>query len=264
MNPKLSEYMRGFRDRDFIQTKEGFFFCVVGGIHLPNRIISYLKYIPSQNGNRKNKNKKYTRILKKYTVPNLIETLRFLEQNHPYYLFNSPIYNTKITAVPINKIKFHFKPEKKLSYLRNKADLDPLQRKLIKFLEILEKISGISKDSFGVTGSLLLNIHNPIFSDIDVIVYGIKNSWILKKVLTQCKEFSPLNGLKGTSLKNWILRKIVNYPLDKNDAMKIYNRKWNIGYFNNTWISIHPVKLEQEITHKFNQRQYHPKGQATI
>ena len=40
----------------------------------------------------------------------LIETLRFLEQNHPYYLFNSPIYNTKITAVPINKIKFHFKP----------------------------------------------------------------------------------------------------------------------------------------------------------
>jgi len=42
---------RGYiADRDFIRTKEGFFWVVVGYTHPPNRIIAYLKYIPTTFG----------------------------------------------------------------------------------------------------------------------------------------------------------------------------------------------------------------------
>ena len=101
--------MRSFRDRDFIQTNEGLFFCVIGGTHPPKRVISYVKYIPSETGKWKTREERYNRILKKYTIPNLLETFNYLKQNYPYYLFHSPMDNITLTAVPHENIKIHFK-----------------------------------------------------------------------------------------------------------------------------------------------------------
>ena len=151
--------MQKFRDRDFIQTKESFYFCVIGSIHPPDRIISYIKYVPSKSGIWGFENQRFSRILKKYTIPNLILTFNYLQKNFPHYIFHSLVDNIDITAVPLNKIKEHFRPEKKLSLLRHNSKVDVLQKKLIRFTNLLENISGISKEKIGVTGSLLLDIH---------------------------------------------------------------------------------------------------------
>ena len=256
--------MRGFRDRDFLQTREGFFFCVVGTIHPPERVISYIKYVPSASGVWGKADNKFSRILQKYTIPNLLETFQYLEANYPHYLFHSPADNITITAVPHQNIKQHFKPEEKLAQLRQ-SSLDSLQEKLLRFTRFLEETSGVSELSFGVTGSLLLDIHQPTFSDLDVTVYGLNDSWVLRNALNESRgSKSPMNRLEGEALKEWSAKKSENYPLTAAEASKIYGRKWNLGIFEDRWVSIHPIKLESEVTEEYGENFNQPCGQVTI
>ncbi len=256
--------MRGLRDRDFIQTSEGFFFCVVGPIHPPKRVISYIKYVPSESGVWGSGEKKFSRILQKYTIPNLLETFNFLERNYPHYLFHSPMDNITITAVPHQNIKEHFKPEEKLAQLRQAPKRDSLQEKLIRFTMFLEETSSVPEGSFGVTGSLLLDIHQTTFSDLDVTVYGVKDSWALHKALTESSGELPMKRLEGKALEDWCIKKSQQYPLTSKDALKLYERKWNLGVFEDRWVSIHPVKLESEVAKQYGETTYIPCGQVTI
>jgi len=257
--------MRCFRDRDFLQTNEDFFFCVVGPLHPPERVISYIKYVPSEFGVWGRDEKKFSRILQKYTIPNLLETFNYLEINYPHYLFHSPVDNITITAVPHQNIKEHFKPEEKLSQLRQASQLDSLQEKLVRFTRFLEETSGVPDGSFGVTGSLLLDIHQPTFSDLDVTVYGVKDSWVLHKALSENRNSEmPMKRLEGKAVKDWCIKKAKQYPLSPAEASKIYERKWNLGVFEHRWVSIHPVKLESEVTEEYGEATYNPCGQVTI
>ena len=257
--------MRNFRDRDFIQTCEGFFFCVIGFLHPPDRVISYIKYVPSESGIWGSGENRFNRILQKYTVPNLLETFNFLKQRYPNYLFHSPVDNITMTAVPHDHIKKHFIPEQKLTQLRQAKHLDSLQEKLIRFTKFLEDVSNVSESSFGVTGSLLLDIHQPRFSDIDIIVYGTSDSWNLKRALDGNVDSEMLlRRLKGQALKNWCVKKSQQYPLSVKDALKLSKRKWNLGFFEDKWVSIHPVKLESDVKKEYGQETYVPYGQVVI
>lgn len=265
MSFRRVESMRGFRDRDFLQTNEGFFFCVIGSLHPRERVISYVKYVPSESGIWGRNGKKFSRILQKYTIPNLLETFKYLETSYPHYLFHSPVDNITITAVPHQNIKEHFKPEEKLAQLRKASQLDFLQQKLIRFIRFLEEMSNVPAESFGVTGSLLLDIHQPKFSDLDITVYGIKNSWLLHKALIKNRDSEmPMKRLEGNALKEWCARKAEQYPLSRAEASKIYERKWNLGVFENKWVSIHPVKLEGEVTGEYGESTYHSCGKVTV
>ncbi len=256
--------MRGFRDRDFLQTSEDFFFCVVGPVHPADRVISYIKYVPSESGIWGTREQKFSRILQKYTIPNLLQTFNYLETNYPHYLFHSPVDNITITAVPHNKIKKHFQPEQKLAQLRQAPNRDSLEEKLVRFTRFLAETAELSENSFGVTGSLLLDIHQPTFSDIDMTVYGVKDSWALKKALTEKGGSDAMKRLEGKALEEWGVKKSMEYPLTAKEAVKLYERKWNLGFFEGRWVSIHPVKLESEVTEEYGEKTYTPCGQVTI
>lgn len=258
--------MRRFRDRDFIQTKEGFFFCVVGPLHPPDRVISYLKYAPAKLGLWGKGKKRFKRVMRAYTIPSLLETFGFLERNYPQYLFHSPFYNITMTAVPREYLTKHFKPEEKLAQLLQASRLDPLQKKLMKFTCFLAETSEVPSKFFGVTGSILLDIHRPEFSDIDIAVYGLKNGLAVKEALTEAysSSSSAVKRLEGSSLKAWCESKAKRYPLTPDEALRIYERKWNLGFFENTPFSIHPVKLEQEVDEEYGDKTYNPVGPATV
>ena len=255
--------MRGFIDRDFIETDEGFFFCVIGSVHPSDRIISYIKYIPSKSGIWGTRNQKYSRILEKYTILNLKRTFNFLKQNFPYYTFYSIPYDTEMTAVPLKKINKHFLPEKKLNLLRQSSKLDDLQKKLIEFTNYLSNISNVPDKKIGVTGSLLLDIHNPNFSDIDLTVYGLSNCWKLRDSIIETRDNSFITRLKGKKLKAWAINKAKFYPLSPVEAEKIYERKWNLGFFKKTSVSIHPVVSEPS-NKKYGLTVYHQYNQVKV
>ena len=256
---------RGFRDRDFLETPEGFLFCVVGPYHPQDRVISYIKYVPSKNGIWKRKKQKFKRIMKMYTIPNLLETFHWLKDKYPQYVFHSQYYNIEMTAVPKNRIIKHYKPEIKLSSLFTATEPDSLQAKLIEFVEILSSSSGIPISSFGITGSILLDIHNPAFSDIDLTIYGIKNSFELKETMLELYDSDiGIKRFYGKTLEKWLFNKTKKHPLSINEARNILKRKWNLGLFKGTIFSIHPIKTENELSEKYGDKTYFPRGFTTV
>jgi len=255
--------MRKFRDRDFLRTKEGFFFCVIGPYHPPNRVISYLKYVPARLGSWGKGIWRFKRVLRDYTIPSLLETFNLLEKDYPHYLFYSPFYNILMTAVPLEYLSRHYKPEEKLAQLISAKRPDILQKKVTRFVSFLSEKSNVPIEFFGVTGSILLNIHRLGVSDIDLTIYGLKNSLAVKRVLQEAYfQRDPINirRLEGSARKTWCRSKAHTHPLTLDEAQQVYKRKWNLGIFEDTEFSVHPVKLEEEVDEEYADKIYEPLG----
>jgi predicted nucleotidyltransferase len=258
--------MRGFRDRDFLRTKEGFFFCVVGPYHPPNRVISYLKYVPSKAGKWGKGMWRFKRVLKDYTIPSLLETFRLLEKDYPQYLFYSPFYNVLMTAVPLESIAKHYRPEEKLAQIMEARRSDALQKKLTRLVLLLAEKSGVPPSDFGVTGSILISVHRLNVSDLDITVYGYKSSLAVKRALIDAygvKE-SAITRFQGPVLAAWCKSKTREHALTYEEALQIYRRKWNIGTFESTKFSVHPVKSEEEVTEEYADKVYDGIGNAVV
>jgi predicted nucleotidyltransferase len=263
---KRVRFMRKFRDRDFLRTKEGFLFCVVGPYHPPNRVISYLKYVPAKLGSWGKGIWRFKRVMRNYTIPSLLETFKLLEKEYPHYLFYSPFYNILMTAVPSEYVAKHYKPEEKLAQLQNAKRLDALQKKVVRFVSFLSEKSNVPTEFFGVTGSILLNIHRMDVSDIDLTVYGLKNSLAVKQVLqpTFSQKISKIKRLEGSALNAWCRKKASIFPLTFDEALHVYKRKWNLGIFEDTEFSVHPVKLEEEVNEEYADKMYDPLGSVVL
>jgi len=254
--------LRGFRDRDFVETPEGFLFCVVGCAHPEDRVIAYLKYVPSESGKWGDLNRRFSRTLKAYTIPDLRKTIDFIGEKYPQYLYYSDVFSTWMTAVPKDRIVRHYIPEQRLrDVIRNPKNV--LERRLEELTKMLVD-SGVELGFLGVTGSILLGIHQP-FSDIDLTVYGMKNSKHARQFLEEAvkKRKNGLNSFQGSLLKNWIKSKVEKHPITVDDARRILSRKWNMGVFKGVRFSIHPVRLEHE-AEPYGARLYRPRGEITI
>lgn len=255
--------LRGFRDRDFLQTEEGFF-CVVGSVHPRDRAISYLKYVPDPSGKWGRGKDRFKRVLPHYTILDLLETLKFLER-YPEYLYDSAVLGIRMSAVPLNRILCHLRPEEKLSQLMRTEKLDALQRKVVDLANLISDESGVSTKYLGVTGSLLLNIHRD-FSDIDLTVYGSKNSGTVKETLVRIYEEgeSSISRFDERRTQEWCLDKVRMFPLTYEEAQRIFRRRWSRGLFHETMFSVHPVKLEEEATERYGDRTFKPQGMVKI
>ncbi len=257
-----------FRDRDYFMDEEGMFFCVIGNVHPPDRVISYLKYVPERISERtkwKKGDVGYDRILPYYSAVGVLSTQEFLSKRKPEYLYKDPFMNILITAVPIDSIKVHFLPEERISQILSKENKDPLEEEVAELVAIFGSECGISTNCFGLTGSLLIGIHDPSFSDIDLIVYGKENS---KKLLDKLPElFECYNELEPFG-KELLRRRVKDvsriYFLEPEIATKLCARKRDRGVFKGRQFSIHPVKTEEEVEERYGQKRYEPAGLITI
>jgi predicted nucleotidyltransferase len=249
---------RGFLDRDFITTPEDFLFCVIGGIHPTQRVISYLKYRPQPQGLWGRKTR-YLRTMKNYTVPSLQETLQLINAQYPQYLYYSRVLNTEISAIPIKHIQRHYKPEVKLVELFHREPRDSLQSSVIDLVSTLSQQTAIPPECFGITGSILTDIHQPSFSDIDLTVYGLNNGWKIRHYLqdTFQDNSSLFTRHRAKARQQVLARWSQRYPLTVTEAEQIYIRRWNYGFFHNTAFSIHPIQPRKEIEHQYADQQFH-------
>lgn len=254
--------MQKFKDRDFIRTSEDFFFCVIGYEHPSDRVISYLKYTPNPSGKWGKDGTQFRRVLPYYTTPLLRETFQLLEKDYPQYMFDSSVLGIRMSAVPLPNIKTHYTPTKKLEQLFKQVKLDPLQSRLLDLVNLLSDESGIPTSSFGVTGSILIDIHQPKFSDMDITISGSENSGRLKETLLSqyATPKSPISHLKGRALESWCKMMAKLYPISMKMARKIYERKWNIGVYRGTDFSIHTIKTDEEVVEKYGDRVFTPEG----
>ena len=247
------------RDRDFIKTKENLLFCIVGYLHPPDKYTAYLKYIPSKRG-KWGSSQRYRRILKYYHAIKVYETIDFLSKYYPHYVHYCPVRKIKMSMVPKDMVTRYYNSQERLAEIINSDERDKLEEEVKGLVERLEEISGLSPENFGVTGSILTGIHNPHFSDIDLTVYGIKESLLLKEVLIELKDDPLIRRLTLPKLKEMARKISRHFDISWNDAWNIACRRWNYGYFGERYFSIHPVRKYEEITYRYGDEVYEPLG----
>lgn len=258
--------MRKPRDRDFIKTNEDLIFCVVGYVHPRDRLLAYLKYIPGESGIWAAGNLHFKRMIPYYSSKSVSETFSYLKEKYPKYLSYFPENRITFPAVPYPDVKEYFKPEKKLTRLAlEKGELDALELKAVELAEYLSRKASVPFSKFGITGSILLGIHNISISDIDLTVYGRKNSLAVKKTLVEeYQRTNPLKQLTKKEAEEWCKKKTEQFPIDNESAKLILKRKWNFGYYKEKFFSIHPTRLDSEITEEYGEYEFENKGAIKI
>ncbi len=253
-------------DRDFIQTIENFFFCIIGYEHPPERILGYLKYIPADFGKWKLGNQNLKRVIPYYSAESVINTFQFLKEKYPQYLFYDNYSEMTFSAVPITYIKKYYSSQKKLEEIFELKELDLLQKKLKSFILRLSNETNVPINAFGVTGSILLNIHNPKFSDLDITVHGYDNAIQIKRALQdifKCgdAEITPLSDIEAD---RWKKDKVKRFRLKHSEIELLFRRKWNMGIFQKTRFSVHPIRNRDEIYEHYGDKSYKSIGQIEI
>lgn len=252
--------MRKPKDRDFLETEEGMFFCVTGYLHPPDKVTSYLKYSPVAEGKWKKGSTHFRRELPFYHVFSVSDTIEYLKGEYPHYVHFCPVRQIEMSMVPRNYIKEYYNPETRLNNLFS-TPKDELEEKVKTFVQDIMDETGIPLKSLGVTGSILIGLHNPAFSDMDLIVYGKENSLKLKKVL---KTLEHVKILENDKKEEWIQHKMEIFHLNRRQAELFASRKWNYGFYKNTYFSVHPTRTDSEITESYGDVQYTGRGAATV
>ena len=160
------------RDRDMFTTTEGWIFTVLGDVHPPNRIWSYLKYVPGSGPWRDHSGRTYRRAFTTYTVRELLSIMEDLRTNKPEYVYYDPTVGNEVIAPPVDAVAGYWKTSEGLMKLVEREEsghATPLELKAIEMVRWLVEQAGLRQEGLGITGSLLLGIHHER-SDMDIVV----------------------------------------------------------------------------------------------
>ncbi|MEM3737082.1 MAG: hypothetical protein QXJ75_03185 [Candidatus Bathyarchaeia archaeon] len=258
--------MRVFKDRDYLLAAGELYFCVVGYTHPPDRVMAYLKYISAKDGEWGSAGRRFKRILPYYTIPHIRETLNFLRENFPEYVFHDRYLETDFSAVPLKSITFHFCPEERLRRLLEVGCKDELESAAVQLVSKLSEESRVSTEFFGVTGSILIGIHRLAVSDIDLTILGRENALKVKDALLKLytSKSGSIKKFSGALMEEWCKSKAEHYPLTCNEAKVIYGRSWNRGIFNDVNFSVHPIRLDKEVADVYGRRAFRHIGPVEV
>ncbi len=84
-------------------------------------------------------------------------------------------------------------PKKRLEKLVSEKSPDKLVAATLRVLGVSMQHSGLGIDNFGVFGSMLHGFHHPDYSDIDLVIYGVKQNAKMREVLGELYS----DGLSG-------------------------------------------------------------------
>ena len=251
------------KDRDFVETVDGQLFCVVGYLHPPHGYTAYLKYIPSTEGKWGHGDRRFTRTLPYYHVSQVENTYAYLKANFPEYLYECPVRGITISYVPLDKVARYYDPGNVLNSIRERGPRDPLEQKLIDLVDLFRRRTGLD-DCYGVTGSILTGIHNPLFSDIDVIVYGLEASRKVKEAMVKLvNEEGSVRALSKLEKEERCRDRVGKFPLSIHELRRFADTWWNYAYFEGTYFSAHPTRTDDEITETYGDNTYHRVGEVS-
>lgn len=140
--------------------------------------------------------------------------LRFVRKKYPQYTVWYAPLQTRLVGVHKEQITEIRKPNQTFRHLLEERPGDSLLQALQKLANIILNRSGLSEADFGVFGSLLHGFYHPLFSDLDLVLYGKEKLKRLRETLgtLYLDEASPLRNEFQTEEalkdKHW---RFVNY-----------------------------------------------------
>ncbi len=265
--------MEQVRTRDFIYTKDNLYFASTNYIHPEDRYISFLRYIPDENGDREKDGVKYRKVGSE-------EAYTYLRENHPEYLYFCDVTNVEMMGVPLDKVERIIKPEHRLLGLKKTVDeggnvKNPeIIKKLMDVCDFFHYIGGISYKNMGISGSILPGLQKDDVSDLDYVIYGLDNH---RKAIEAFKKYRntevyiegadkhiTLNGITD-DYWDFVYNKRMNDSSLTPEEFKWYeNRKANRGTIDGTLFDILATKNYDEIEGKWGDTRYEPQGISRI
>ncbi len=180
------------RDGDTFVTKEGFVFYVFGYEHPKNRVLAFIKYIPSKlksyfpirflRRKWRLRNIELVRPEKLYTVQNYQRLQETLRKSFPQYVYFCPYRGKEVISVPSEFVEKVYAPKECLVELFEKKYKDHLEELSLELISLISNESNVPLEDFGIHGSIALGMHSEK-SDIDLVVYGSKNFRNLEKTV---------------------------------------------------------------------------------
>ncbi|RAP44964.1 MAG: hypothetical protein BZ135_07000 [Methanosphaera sp. rholeuAM6] len=230
------------RQRYFIKTKDGLFFAVTDNYHPDTHIISFLRYMPCEEGDRVIDGVRYKKVSSD-------EAYSFLNKNHPNYLFRWNIENKDSMGVPLEDIVEVLSPVDKLNEIISSHDNDEFYDKIRLLASIFHEKAGIGYDDMGVSGSTLLNLQNPSTSDIDFIIFGLDNHRKAINLYSRLKNDadSPLDKISGKYWKDVYDKRIKDDSMSFDEFIWYESRKNNRGLIGGTLFDISCSRNDSEL-----------------
>ncbi len=230
------------RDRDIFQDKQGRMFVTLGYIQPPDRILSFLKYVPDKEGKWQAGDTRYKRIFWG-SVDSTMEGMSILPQN--YTIFDSH-FQTDLVEPPRTMIKEYFSPEQRLVEIIEEPK-DVLEELVQKAAETIHDELKLAISNLGISGSILWKGHNPSYSDINMNVYGFKESWILYDNYSNLENKETQTRIRNLPEWNRGMERVKKrIPiLDMTDLRTLFSRRKAI-YVKDQCIGITPILKPEE------------------
>lgn len=245
------------KDKDFVETKEGLFFTIVGYLHPPDAYTAYLKYRPDPKGKWERGGVRYQRMMQVYSAAEVQTSSNWLLENHPEYIKLDPVRGIKLPLVPWENTVAYYLPEVRMAEILRDPQ-DPLESKAKALVTLLSEASGVEKNRFGISGSMLLEIHNPMFSDIDLLVYGQENAQRVRDVMDGLFGENKVKPYSGEEVQAWQLRQVRTLGVPARYAEQIAWSHWQRGRFSQTAFSINPIRTDGEIMNQYGAEMFSP------
>ena len=265
--------MQQVRTRDFIYTKDDLYFASTNYIHPTDRIISFLRYIPDENGDREKNGKRYRKV-------GSAEAYEYLRKNHPEYLYFCDVTNVEMMGVPHSKVEKIIKPDLRLLGLKDTFESGgevknpELISKLMDVADFFHYMADIPYDHLGISGSILPGLQKSDVSDLDFVVYGLENHRraieTFKKYRGEevyIKEIDKHITVQGITDDYWDFvynKRMSDSSLTKAEFRWYENRKANRGTINGTLFDILATRDYSEIEGEWGDTVYEPQGIAEI
>jgi hypothetical protein len=164
--------------------------------------------------------------------------------------------------VPRDRVARYYVPETRMGEILG-SPRDPLEEEVCGLALHIAAGAAVDPAALGVTGSILIGLHNPAFSDIDLTVYGLANARRLRKALRQ-GSIPSVRRLGDQFMAKWSRGIAERFPLTVEEARYFASRRWNYGTYQGRYFSIHPIRSEDEITGAYGDRICRSRGSGRI
>lgn len=249
------------KDEDFLETEEGHLFRVLGYLHPPDRYTAYLHYErcgPAESGPKAG----YRKVPRRFNAEGVAETMRYLAQAYPDYVYDCPVQGVRLSMVPRRRVRRYLIPEAQLQTVVQ-SPRDALEELARTLALSLAEAAGVPLAALGITGSVLAGIHDPESSDIDLVSYGREQALRLKAVLSGRRP-EGLEPVEEERLAHWVWELTHDFPLTTEEAANLVSRRWNCGRYGGRFFSLWPVRADHEITETYGQRTYRSLRQGRL
>lgn len=242
-----------------VETEQGGIFTVKGIVHPPDRIVAYLRYVPDPAGDRERDGRRYRRVYR------FEEQEDILRERWPAYLIDDPMSGVVLHTVPRGDVRLVYDPCFRLQGLLQRGPDHPLEETAIALATLLARASGVPLRALGLTGSLLVDLHNAS-SDVDIVVYGTEECGAVHTSLIALLDdrTSPVRRPEGEELAAIHAAHNAHTPLSLSDFARLQAGKVNEGRFEGRSYFIRFVKRSYEVPERYGDPRYELLGPAWI